>query len=71
MLELIKGAVGDAAAPLVFLVLFLAIGGGALWITPRLARWLDERDKKHKGYFDGMMTQSPEENEENTEEASE
>lgn len=71
MLELIKGAVGDAAAPLVFLVLFLAIGGGALWITPRLARWLDERDKKHKGYFDGMMTQQPEENEENTEEASE
>ena len=61
MLELIKGAVGDAAAPLVFLV----------WITPRLARWLDERDKKHKGYFDGMMTQPPEENEENTEEASE
>ena len=71
MLELIKGAVGDAAVPLVFLVLFLAIGGGALWITPRLARWLDERDKKHKGYFDGMMTQPPEENEENTEEASE
>ena len=71
MLELIKGAVGDAVAPLVFLVLFLAIGGGALWITPRLARWLDERDKKHKGYFDGMMTQPPEENEENTEEASE
>lgn len=71
MLELIKGIVGDAAAPLVFLVLFLVIGGGALWITPRLARWLDERDKKHKGYFDGMMTQPPEENEENTEEASE
>ena len=71
MLELIKGAVGDAAAPRVFLVLLLAIGGGALWITPRLARWLDERDKKHKGYFDGMMTQPPEENEENTEEASE
>lgn len=71
MLELIKGTVGDAAAPLVFLVLFLVIGGGALWITPRLARWLDERDKKHKGYFDGMMTQPPEENEENTEEASE
>lgn len=38
---------------------------------PRLARWLDERDKKHKGYFDGMMTRPPEENEENTEEASE
>lgn len=63
MLELLKGAVGETAAPLVFLVLFLVIGGGALWLTPRLARWLDQREKKHKGYFDDMMTEPPEEEE--------
>ena len=44
MLELLKGAVGETAAPLVFLVLFLVIGGGAVWLTPRLARWLDQRE---------------------------
>ena len=59
MLSLLKGSVGDAAAPFIFLVLFLVIGGGALWLTPRIARWLDERDRKHPGYFDGMLEEDP------------
>lgn len=59
MLSLLKGYVGDAAAPFIFLVLFLVIGGGALWLTPRIARWLDERDRKHPGYFDGMLEEDP------------
>ena len=54
MLELLRGAVGEAAAPVIFVVLFLVIVGGALWITPRLARWVEERKKNHPGYFDGM-----------------
>ncbi len=61
MLELIKGTVGDAAAPVIFLALFLAIGGGALWLTPRIARWLDKRSASHKGYYDGMLETPPEE----------
>ena len=59
MLSLLKGYVGDAAAPFIFLVLFLVIGGGALWFTPRIARWLDERDRKHPSYFDGMLEEDP------------
>lgn len=43
MLSLLKGSVGETAAPLIFLVLFLVIVGGALWVTPRLAKWLDQR----------------------------
>lgn len=59
MLSLLKGSVGEAAAPVIFLVLFLVIVGGALWITPRLARWLDQREAKNKSYFDGMLEEDP------------
>ena len=64
MLTLIQNYVSDAAAPFIFLVLFLVIVGGALWLTPRLARWLDERDARNKGYFDGMLEKDPNQREE-------
>jgi len=59
MLSLLKGSVGETAAPLIFLVLFLVIVGGALWVTPRLAKWLDQREAKNKSYFDGMLEEDP------------
>lgn len=59
MLSLLRDHVSDAAAPLIFAVLFLVIVGGALWLTPRLARWLDRQDAAHKGYYDGMLTEDP------------
>ena len=61
MLSLLKGHVSDAAAPFIFVALFLIIGGAALWLTPRLARWMDERAAAHKGYYDGMLTEDPNE----------
>ena len=39
MLSLLRGHVSDALAPLIFAVMFLVIVGGALWLTPRLAKW--------------------------------
>ncbi|MDE7243586.1 MAG: hypothetical protein K2O18_06380 [Oscillospiraceae bacterium] len=57
MLEILKDHVSEAAAPFIFLVLFLVIVGGALWVTPRLAHWLDS--KENKGYFDGMLEEDP------------
>lgn len=59
MLSLLKGSVGEAAAPVIFLVLFLVIVGGALWVTPRLAKWLDQREAKNRSYFDGMLEEDP------------
>jgi len=59
MLELLKGHVGDAAAPFIFAALFLIIVGGALYLTPRIARWLDKKDAQHKSYYDGMLTEDP------------
>ena len=59
MLSLLKGYVGETAAPFIFLVLFLVIGGGALWLTPRIARWLEKQDHRHPSYFDGMMEEDP------------
>ena len=59
MLSLLRGHVGEAAAPFIFLVLFLVIVGGALWVTPRLAKWLDGRASKNRSYFDGMLEEDP------------
>lgn len=59
MLSLLKGHVSDAAAPFIFVVLFLVIVGAALWLTPRLAGWLDKKEAAHKGYYDGMLTEDP------------
>ena len=59
MLSLLKGYVGEAAAPCIFLVLFLVIGGGALWLTPRIAQWLEKKDQRNPGYFDGMLEEDP------------
>lgn len=59
MLSLLKGHVGDTVAPVIFVVLFLVIVGGALWITPRLARWMDKKAAAHKSYYDGMLTEDP------------
>ena len=59
LLSMLRGHVSAAAAPFIFLVLFLVIVGGALWITPRLAAWLDKKDAANKGYFDGMLEEDP------------
>ena len=59
MLSLLRDHISDAAAPLIFAVLFLVIVGGALWLTPRLAKWMDRQDAAHKGYYDGMLTEDP------------
>ena len=48
-----------AAAPALFLALFLVIVGGALYLTPRIAAWLDKKSEKHPGYFDHMLTEDP------------
>lgn len=63
MLSLLRGHVSEAAAPLIFLVLFLLIVGGALWLTPRLAKWLDKKDAANKSYYDGMLTEDPNQSE--------
>ncbi len=60
MINLLKGLVGEAAAPFLFLAVFLLIVGGALYLTPRLAKRWDELSKKRPGYFDGMLEQPPE-----------
>lgn len=59
MLSLLKGHVSDAAAPFIFVALFLVIVGAALWLTPRLAKWLDQKDAQNKSYYDGMLTEDP------------
>ena len=59
MLSLLRGHVSDAAAPFIVVVLFLVIVGAALWLTPRLANWLDKKESANKSYYDGMLTEDP------------
>ena len=59
MISLLRGHVSEAAAPFVFVAVFLIIGGAALWITPRLAKWLDKKESQNKSYYDGMLTEDP------------
>lgn len=59
MVTLLRGHISNAAAPFIFLAVFLFIGGAALWITPRLAAWLDKKAAQNKGYYDGMLTEDP------------
>jgi len=59
MIALLRGHVSDAAAPFVFVAVFLVIGGLSLWITPRLAAWLDKKSSENKSYYDGMLTEDP------------
>jgi len=59
MLSLLRGHVSDGFAPLIFLVVFLVIVGSALWLTPRLAKWLEKKESENKSYYDGMLTHDP------------
>ena len=57
--ELLKHTDNEIIIILAIIVLFLVVVGGALYLTPRLARWLDKREKTHPGYFDGMLEEDP------------
>ena len=59
MVSYLYGAVPEALWPFVFLAVFLIVGGGALYLTPRIARWVDENRKNQPGYYDGMLERDP------------
>ena len=63
LLEILKNYMSDETAailfPVIFVVLFLVIGGGALYLTPRIAAWLDSSAKKNKNFYDGMLEHDP------------
>ena len=56
---------GGNAAPIAAVAGFVVVVGASLWLTPRLARWIDERRKDVPGFYDGMHEQPPEEGEDN------
>ena len=51
-------------APFAAIALFVFVVGLSLWLTPRLAKWIDERRKEVSGFYDGMHEQPPENGEE-------
>lgn len=63
LLEILRNHMSEDTAtilfPLIFVALFLVIGGGALWLTPRIAAWLDRQQAKNKNFYDGMLEHDP------------
>ncbi len=60
MISLLQRYFGNTiAAPIAFLLLFLVIGGAALYLTPRIAAWLDRKEKKNHSFYEGMLTEDP------------
>ena len=63
LLEILKNFMSDETAtilfPVIFVVVFLVIGGGSLYLTPRIAAWLDNNAKKNKSFYDGMLEEDP------------
>ena len=49
----------NAVVIIAIIVLFLVVVGAALYLTPKIAAWLDKREKTHPGYYDGMLQEDP------------
>ena len=64
LLELLQKHVGENAAPCVAIALFVVVVGVSLWLTPKLANWIDAHRSEHTGFYDGMMEQPDERSEE-------
>ncbi len=60
LFAVLKENVGENAAPFVAIALFVVVVGVSLWLTPRLAKWIDGHRNDTKGFYDGMMEQPPE-----------
>ena len=60
MISLLQQYLGNtAAAPVAFVLLFLVIGGAALYLTPRIAAWLEKKERNHHSFYEGMLTEDP------------
>ena len=60
LFDFLKEYVGPNAAPFVAIGLFVLVVAASLWLTPKLAKWIDEHRKEKKGFYDDMMEQPPE-----------
>ena len=64
LFDFLKSTVGENVAPFAAIALFVVVVGASLWLTPRLAKWIDEKRKDTRGFYDGMLEQPLETDEE-------
>ena len=57
LFDVLKEYVGQNAAPFVAIGLFVLVVGVSLWLTPKLAKWIDAHRNEKKGFYDDMMEQ--------------
>ena len=58
LFEYLRGHVGENAAPFVGVALFVVVVGVSLWLTPRLAYWIDKQKKETPGSCEKTMERS-------------
>lgn len=67
LMDFLKAHVGENTAPFAAIALFVVIVGLSLWLTPRIAKWVDRRRKETPGFYDGMLERQPEDEEKDKE----
>ena len=63
LIESLKDIVPAGAAPFAAVFLFVFVVGLSLWITPRLAKWIDKRRSESRGFYDDILEQPPQDSE--------
>lgn len=63
LMDFLKAHVSENAAPFAAIALFVLVVGVSLWLTPRVAKWVDSQRKETPGFYDGMLEQQPEKDE--------
>ena len=61
--DFLKECFGGNLAPFAAIGLFVFIVGVSLWLTPKLAKWIDKHRDANKGFYDDIMEEPPENNE--------
>ena len=64
----VRTLAGTIGAPLAILIIFLGLVGLSLYLTPRIAKWLDHKDSTHHSYYEGMLEEDPNKAEEKEQE---
>ena len=60
LVEFLRNNFGRHGAPFAAIIMFIIVVGVSLWLTPRIAAWIDTRRKDVPGFYDGMHEHPPE-----------
>ena len=60
LFDLLIRYVGENAAPFVAIALFVIVVGVSLWLTPKIAKFVDARQNTSADFYGDIMEEPPE-----------